>query len=198
MHCKRTVTTVQRGHTRIIKVLILWLNVFNTGEIEYDLTTGKKFTYEALVIALKKKKNSKLVTNFPDFTSIFKTFVRSGKLLGKFQEFKTVRTLKRTKMQRELTSAGGIRYDGNKFCSIHKTVPLWYNAIENTTFNVQLYSNNSLKTVVLKRQSLSFKQLLNADLVVIAKAKNTGNETKIRNRIATWIHGIHESHSDLE
>ena len=90
MHCKRTVTTVQRGHTRIIKVLILWLNVFNTGEIEYDLTTGKKFTYEALAIALEKKKNSKLVTNFPDFTSIFKTFFRSGKLLGKFQEFKTL------------------------------------------------------------------------------------------------------------
>ena len=90
MHCKRTVTTVQRGHTRIIKVLILWLNVFNTGEIEYDLTTGKKFTYEALAIALEKKKNSKLVTNFPDFTSIFKTFFRSEKLLGKFQEFKTL------------------------------------------------------------------------------------------------------------
>ena len=95
-------------------------------------------------------------------------------------------------MQRELTSAGGIRYDGNKFCSIHKTVPLWYNAIEKTTFNVQLYSNNPLKIVVLKRQSLSFKQLLYADLVVIANAKVLGNETKIRNRIATWIYDINK------
>ena len=31
-----------------------------------------------------------LTTNFPDFTSVFKTFFRSGKLLGKFQEFKTL------------------------------------------------------------------------------------------------------------
>ena len=77
-------------------------------------------------------------------------------------------------MQRELTSAGGIRYNGKKFCSIHKTVPLRYNAIEKTMFKVQLYSKNPLKIVVLKRQSLSFKQLLYADLVVIAKAKNTG------------------------
>ena len=52
---------------------------------------GKKFTYEALVVALKrKKKNFKLATNFLDFTSILKTFFTSGKLLGKFQEFKTL------------------------------------------------------------------------------------------------------------
>ena len=52
---------------------------------------GKKFTYEALVVALKKKKkNFKLATNLLDFTSILKTFFRSGKLLGKFQEFKTL------------------------------------------------------------------------------------------------------------
>ena len=52
---------------------------------------GKKFTFEALVVALeKKKKNFKLATNFLDFTSILKTFFRSGKLLGKFQEFKTL------------------------------------------------------------------------------------------------------------
>ena len=82
MHCKRTVTTVQRGRTRIIKVLILWLNVFHTGEIEYDLTTGKKFTYEALVVALEEKKNSQLVTNFPDFTSILKTFFQVWKIAG--------------------------------------------------------------------------------------------------------------------
>ena len=51
------------------------------GEIEYDLTTGEKFTYEALVVALNKK-NSQLVTNFPDFTSIFKTFVQVWKIAG--------------------------------------------------------------------------------------------------------------------
>ena len=45
-----------------------------------------------------------------------------------------------------------------------------------TTFNVQLwlYSNNSLKTVVFKEAILELQTLLYADLVVIAKAKNTG------------------------
>ena len=91
MHSKRTVTTVQRGHTRIRKVLILWLNVFSTGEIEYDLATGKKIHLWSTCCSFeKKKKNFKLATNFLDFTSILKTFFRSGKLLGKFQEFKTL------------------------------------------------------------------------------------------------------------
>ena len=46
---------------------------------------GEKFTHQALVVALKGK--------FPDFSlffltiSIFKTFLRSGKLVGKFQDF---------------------------------------------------------------------------------------------------------------
>ena len=45
-----------------------------------------------------------------------------------------------------------------------------------TTFNVQLwlYSNNSLKTVVFKEAILEHQTLLYADLVVIAKTKNTG------------------------
>ena len=45
-----------------------------------------------------------------------------------------------------------------------------------TTFNVQLwlYSNNSLETVVFKEAILELQTLLYADLVVIAKKKNTG------------------------
>ena len=66
---------------------------------------------------------------------------------------------KRIKIQREPTSAGGIRYDGNKFCSIHKTVPLRYNAIEKKTLNVQIYSNNSLKTVVFKEAVLELQAI---------------------------------------
>ena len=62
--------------------------------IRARLNHREKFTYEALVVALKKKKrkkrHSRVVTNFLDFTSIFKTFFRSGKLLGTFQEFKTL------------------------------------------------------------------------------------------------------------
>ena len=80
------------------------------------------------------------------------------------KNFKSARfypvNVKRIKMQREPTSAGGIRYDSNKFCSIHKTVPLWYNAIENTTFNVQLFSNNSLKIVVFKETVLQLQAFL--------------------------------------
>ena len=47
-----------------------------TGEIEYD-QNGKNFTYKALVDFII----------FPAFISIFQTFSRSGKLLGKFQDF---------------------------------------------------------------------------------------------------------------
>ena len=55
-----------------------------TGEIEEDLTKTKKekFTHEALYHFF--------FTIFPDFISIFQTFYRSGKLLARFQEFKTM------------------------------------------------------------------------------------------------------------
>ena len=43
-----------------MKLLILWLNVLATGEIE--LTTGKKFTDQALFVAIKKT---------PDFELFF-------------------------------------------------------------------------------------------------------------------------------
>ena len=57
------------------------------GESEYDLTKTKNIiTYEALVVALKKT-NLTLFTIFPDILSTFQTFSRSGKLLGKFQDF---------------------------------------------------------------------------------------------------------------
>ena len=57
-----------------------------TGEIEYDLTNRKKnFTCNALFVALKT-----FFTIFPDFISIFQTFSRSRKLLGKFQDFSRI------------------------------------------------------------------------------------------------------------
>ena len=58
MHCKFTLTTVQCGHKRIMKLLILWLNVSAMGEIEWNLTTGKKL---------------RLLTIFPDFSQVWKT-----------------------------------------------------------------------------------------------------------------------------
>ena len=61
------------------------------GEIEWELTTGKKCAVmKQLFVALQKKKKLCLSTIFAHFFSIFKTFIRSGKLLGKFQEFKTL------------------------------------------------------------------------------------------------------------
>ena len=53
-----------------------------TGEIEYDLTKTKK---KAFAVALKKK--IRLFTIFPNSISVFQTFSRFGKLLGKFQDF---------------------------------------------------------------------------------------------------------------
>ena len=57
------------------------------SEIE-DLTKAKKLSliYNALVVALKQKP-SRLFTTFADFISIFQTCSKSGKLLGKFQDF---------------------------------------------------------------------------------------------------------------
>ena len=107
-----------------------------------------------------EKKNSRLLNKFSRLNLNVQDFFQVWKIVGQISRIQdSVRTLKRTKMQRELTSAGGIRYDGNKFCSIHKTVPLWYNAIENTTFNVQLYSNNSLKIVVFKEAILQLQAI---------------------------------------
>ena len=57
------------GTKTIMKVLILWLNVLATGEIE--LTTGKKFTDQALFVAIKKLQTlnyfSRLYLHFQDF-----------------------------------------------------------------------------------------------------------------------------------
>ena len=70
MHWKGTVTTVQCGHKRVLKLLILWLKVLAMGESELNLTTGK-FTYEALVVH-EALKSSRLFTIlfFPDFFGI--------------------------------------------------------------------------------------------------------------------------------
>ena len=88
MHCKRTVTTVQCGHKRIIKLPILWLHV-QCGRDWIRFDHGEKIHLLSTCCNLKKKK-SRPVNNFPDFTSIFETFFRSEKLMGKFQEFKTL------------------------------------------------------------------------------------------------------------
>ena len=52
-------------------------------------TWEKNFSCEALVVTFQKK-NQDFLPFFQDFTSIFQTFSRFGKLLGKFQEFKTL------------------------------------------------------------------------------------------------------------
>ena len=52
MHCKCIVTMVQCKHKRIIKLLILWLNVLATGEIE--LTTGEKINLLGFFCSYKK------------------------------------------------------------------------------------------------------------------------------------------------
>ena len=61
----------------------------HAGEIEYDgFVQNEKleiFTYKALDISWKKK--TRHFTIFSDFISIIQTFCRSGKLLGKFQNF---------------------------------------------------------------------------------------------------------------
>ena len=62
-----------------------------TGKTEYDLISRKKnFTCKALIVTFKKT----FYNFFPGLFSVFQTFSRSGKLLGKFkepfQEFKTL------------------------------------------------------------------------------------------------------------
>ena len=65
MHCKFTLTTVQCGHKRIMKLLILWLNVSAMGEIEWNLTTGKKIETSYYF--------SRLYLYFEDFSQVWKT-----------------------------------------------------------------------------------------------------------------------------
>ena len=56
MNCKHTITTVQCRQKRIMKLLILWLNVLATGETELDLNTGKKiFTHKSTYCSFEKK-----------------------------------------------------------------------------------------------------------------------------------------------
>ena len=84
MHCKCIVTMVQCKHKRIIKLLILWLNVLATGEIK--LTTGEKINFLSIFCSYKKLQTW---TIFLDIISIFKTISRSGKS-RLFQEFMTL------------------------------------------------------------------------------------------------------------
>ena len=55
-------------------------------EIEKDLTNMKK-NFSLCSTCCSFKKNQDFLRFFQDFTSIFQTFSRSGKLLGKFQDF---------------------------------------------------------------------------------------------------------------
>ena len=61
----------------------------HAGEIEYDgFDQNEKleiFTYKTLHVTWQNK--IRLFPIFSDFISIFQTFCRSGKLLGKFQDF---------------------------------------------------------------------------------------------------------------
>ena len=58
----------------------------HTGKIEYDLTNRKKISLVKSCSSFQK--TSRLLTIFfPDFNSFFQTFSKSGKLLGKFQDF---------------------------------------------------------------------------------------------------------------
>ena len=86
MHCKRTVTMVQCRHKKIMKLLILWVNVLATGEI--DLTTGKKI--HLLCTFCSYKKNFGLWIINLDFISNSKTFSRS-EIWRLFQEFMTLK-----------------------------------------------------------------------------------------------------------
>ena len=60
-----------------------------TDGIDYDgFDQNEKLeicTYKAVYVTWEKK--TRLFTIFSDFISIFQTFSRSGKLLGKFQDF---------------------------------------------------------------------------------------------------------------
>ena len=68
MHCQGTVTTVEYGHKRVLKLLILWLNVLNTSKIERDVTTGKNSPIKHLVVAvgvtIKNSENRRQVLYF--------------------------------------------------------------------------------------------------------------------------------------
>ena len=69
MHCKFSLTTVQCGHKRIMKLLILWLNVSAMGEIEWNLTTGKKIETSYYF--------SRLFSGLKNCWASFKTFKNS-------------------------------------------------------------------------------------------------------------------------
>ena len=60
----------------------------HTGKFEWITfeQNEENFISKALLVALEKK-NSRPITIFPDFISIFQTFSRCGKLLGKLHDF---------------------------------------------------------------------------------------------------------------
>ena len=68
MHGKLTITTGQCGHERIMRPLILWLNVLATGNIESDLTNGKKIHLLNTCCNVEKENNKKI---FPLFYRLF-------------------------------------------------------------------------------------------------------------------------------
>ena len=65
VHCKRTVTKVQCRCKRIMKLLILRLNVMAKGEIEQDLTTAKKIHLSSTHCSFEKTKQKQ--TKAPAF-----------------------------------------------------------------------------------------------------------------------------------
>ena len=60
---------------KLMKLLILWLNVLAMGEIEWELTTGKKFALIKQLLWLWKKKKT-LPKNY--FCTLFLYFQEEG------------------------------------------------------------------------------------------------------------------------
>ena len=85
-------TKISFFRLKVIKYMInrdlkkRWCATSIRARLNKTWTKRKKLTYKVLVVALKKKTQD-FLSFFPDFISIFQTFSRSGKLLGKFQDF---------------------------------------------------------------------------------------------------------------
>ena len=78
----------------VSQIIFIHTLILRTKETDSRVRTDFWIQNSTFVVALKKNKTPDFLTLFPDFISIFETFSRSGKLLGKlpgiFQEFKTL------------------------------------------------------------------------------------------------------------
>ena len=86
MHCKLTITTGQCGHERIMRLLILWLNVLATGNIESDLTNGKKIHLLNTCCNVEKENDKKIFLYFTDFFHVWKIALQISKTFLRIQD----------------------------------------------------------------------------------------------------------------